>query len=115
MVKNIIAKEFKEKIFDYDNETEWNFKGTKPVICDYFASWCGPCKLLAPVLEEVSNEHPEIDFYKVDTELESELSIQFSIRSIPAVLYIPLNGTPKMVLGFSGKENIEKEIAKVFK
>jgi len=112
MVIDITAKEFKEKIFDYDNEKEWKFKGTKPTLVEYGASWCNPCKMLAPVLDEISNEHPEINFYKVDTEVESELSLQFAIRSIPAVLYIPLDGQPKMVTGFGGKESIEELLKK---
>lgn len=113
MIENITTKEFKEKIFDYDKETEWKFKGTKPAVIDYFADWCSPCKLLSPVLEEISNEHPEIDFYKVDTEIEGDLSIQFGIRSIPSILYIPLHGQPKMVGGFGGKDSIEKMILNI--
>lgn len=114
MANLINAQEFKEKIFDYAKETEWKFKGDKPVIIDFYADWCGPCKMLAPVLEEIANEHPEIDVYKVDTETEAELSVQFGIRSIPSVLYIPLEGQPTMVSGFGGKDAIEDSIKNLF-
>ena len=112
------AEDFKNKVFDYTNKTEWEFSGDKPAIIDFYADWCGPCKMVAPVLEELSAEFEgKIDIYKVDTEAEQELSAVFGIRSIPSMLFIPMNDTPKMQAGALPKnaltEIIEKELLAV--
>lgn len=114
----LTAEEFKNKVFDYTNKTEWEFAGDKPAIIDFYADWCGPCKMVAPVLEELSNEFEgKIDIYKVDTEAEQELSAVFGIRSIPSMLFIPMNEAPKMQAGALPKnaltEIIEKELLAV--
>lgn len=111
----LTAEEFKNKVFDYTNKKEWEFAGDKPAIIDFYADWCGPCKMVAPVLEELSNEFEgKIDIYKVDTEAEQELSAAFGIRSIPSMLFIPMNEAPKMQAGALPKnaltEIIEKEL-----
>lgn len=111
----LTAEEFKNKVFDYTNKKEWEFSGDKPAIIDFYADWCGPCKMVAPVLEELSNEFEgKIDIYKVDTEAEQELSAVFGIRSIPSMLFIPMNEAPKMQAGALPKnaltEIIEKEL-----
>jgi thioredoxin 1 len=88
------TKDFKENIFDYELEKEWKFKGTLPVIVDFYADWCGPCKMVAPVLEELSEEFKDqLVIYKVDTGAETELSSVFGIQSIPTFLFIPVEGT----------------------
>jgi thioredoxin len=109
------TEDFKNKVFDYTNKKEWEFAGDKPAIIDFYADWCGPCKMVAPVLEELSTEFEgKIDIYKVDTEKEQELSAAFGIRSIPSMLFIPMNDTPKMQAGALPKnaltEIIEKEL-----
>ena len=109
------TEEFKKKVFDYTENTEWKFAGDKPAIIDFYADWCGPCKMVAPILEELSKEYDgKIDIYKVDTEKEQELSAVFGIRSIPSMLFIPINDTPKMQAGALPKnalvEIIEKEL-----
>lgn len=114
----LTAEEFKNKVFDYTNKTEWEFAGDKPAIIDFYADWCGPCKMVAPVLEELSKEFEgKIDIYKVDTEAEQELSAVFGIRSIPSMLFIPMNDAPKMQAGALPKnaltEIIEKELLAV--
>jgi thioredoxin len=89
----ISAADFKEKIFDYEKEQEWNYKGEIPAIIDFYADWCGPCKAVAPVLEELATEYDgKLLIYKLDTEKEAELSALFGIQSIPTLLFIPLNG-----------------------
>lgn len=94
------TQDFKEKIFDYTKETEWKYYGTKPAIVDFYADWCGPCKMVAPVLEQLSEEYANrIDIYKVDTEAEMELSVAFGIQSIPSFLFIPLGETPSLEPG----------------
>lgn len=88
------TKDFKENIFDYELEKEWKFKGTLPVIVDFYADWCSPCKMVAPVLEELSEEFKDqLVIYKVDTGAETELSSVFGIQSIPTFLFIPVEGT----------------------
>jgi thioredoxin len=114
-MENLTVETFKEKVFDYSNNTEWKFAGTKPAIIDFYADWCGPCKVVAPILEELSVEHPEIDFYTIDTEAQNELAASFHIKSIPSILFIPLNGLPQMSLGAIPKDKFEEAIKQIFK
>lgn len=111
----LTTQKFKEDIFDYTTEKEWNYKGDKPAIIDFYADWCGPCKMVAPILEELSNENPDVIIYKVDTEVEQELSAVFQIRSIPSILFIPKDRQPMMQAGALPKnalqEIIDKELA----
>ncbi len=108
---------FLDEVFDYTTQKDWNFKGNKPAIIDFYADWCGPCKMVAPILEELSNEYDELVIYKVDTEVEQELSAVFQIRSIPSMLFIPLDKQPMMQAGAlpkgTLKEIIEKELGVV--
>jgi thioredoxin 1 len=105
---------FIQDVFDYTTEKEWKYKGGKPAIIDFYADWCGPCKMVAPILEELSNEYPNLLIYKVNTEIEQELSAVFQIRSIPSMLFIPLDKQPMMQAGAlpksTLKEIIEKEL-----
>lgn len=103
---------FKDEIFDYSQSQEWKFKGEKPAIIDFYADWCGPCKMVAPILEELSNENPDITIYKVDTEVEQELSAVFRIRSIPSMLFIPMDAQPIMQAGALPKHVLEEIIQK---
>ncbi len=107
-------EQFIQEVFDYTTEKEWKFKGSKPAIIDFYADWCGPCKMVAPILEELSALYPDVTIYKVDTEVEQELSYVFQIRSIPTMLFIPLDKQPMMQAGALPKatliEVIEKEL-----
>ncbi len=97
---NLTTEDFKEKIFDYDSGEEWQYKGDAPAIIDFYADWCGPCKTVAPVLEELSKEYEnKVHIYKIDTEKEAQLSALFGIQSIPTFLFIPLEGAPMMQRG----------------
>ena len=108
--KKLTTEEFKTKVFDYTKSNEWKFAGTKPALIDFYADWCGPCKMVAPILEELSEEYGDkLDIYKVDTEVEQELSAVFGIRSIPSMLFIPVSDQPKMQAGALPK-NVLKEI-----
>ena len=108
----LTAQKFKDEIFDYTTETEWKYKGQKPAIIDFYADWCGPCKMVAPILEELSDENPEIIIYKVDTQVEQELAAVFQIRSIPSILFIPIDKQPMMQAGALPKHVLEDVINK---
>ena len=102
---------FKDKIFNYETEQEWKFKGDKAAIIDFYADWCGPCKSIAPILEELSDQYKEqLVIYKIDTDKETELSSLFGIQSIPTLLFIPLNGNPMVQKGALSKNFLQQII-----
>ena len=106
-VTYLTTKEFRTRIFDYTANKEWQYKGDKPCVVDFYTTWCGPCKRLAPIMEELSQTYcDQVKFYKVDTERERELAGVFRISSIPQVLYIPVEGQPMILKGLYPKENI---------
>jgi thioredoxin 1 len=110
MTIHLTTEEFKNRVFDYTTEHEWKYKGTLPAIIDFYADWCGPCKMVAPILEELGKEYKDkVLIYKVDTEVEQELSAVFGIRSIPTFLFIPMEGQPMMQPGALPK-NVFKEV-----
>lgn len=105
MTENLTKQDFLDKVFDYENEKEWNYKGDTPCIIDFWADWCQPCKMVAPVLEELSNEYEgKVKVYKVNTEVEQELAAVFGIRSIPSLLFVPKDEKPQMAAGALPKE-----------
>ncbi|MFO7799173.1 thioredoxin [Rhodohalobacter sp.] len=109
--EHLTKESFLEKVFDYENNQEWNFKGDKPAIIDFYADWCGPCKMVAPIIEELSDKYEgQVDIYKIDTEAEQELSAVFGIRSIPSILFIPVDGQPQMAAGALPKSQFIKLI-----
>lgn len=96
----LTTADFKEKIFNYETEKDWIYKGELPAIVDFYADWCGPCKMVAPILEELAIKYDgQITIYKVDTEKERELSDVFGIQSIPSLLFIPKDSDPMMQPG----------------
>jgi len=107
--------DFLSKVADYEtNPTEWKYLGDKPCIIDFYASWCGPCKAIAPILEDLAKEYDgQIYIYKVDTEAEQELAGAFGIRSIPSILFCPMNGTPQMAMGAMPKSSFKNAISEV--
>ncbi len=112
---NLTKADFLEKIANYEaNPTEWNYLGDKPAIIDFYADWCGPCKMVAPILEELAEEYKDqIYIYKVDTEKEQELAAAFGIRSIPSLLFIPQEGQPQMAQGALPKASFKDAIEQV--
>lgn len=105
---------FIDKIFDFENEKEWKFKGKNPVIIDFYADWCGPCRMVGPLLEELAEKYSDkMGIYKVDVDDQSELAVIYGIRSIPVLLFIPVEGDPQMSVGALSKPALEKAINEV--
>ena len=104
--------EFKNKVMDFEKDPDnWNYKGDKPAIIDFYATWCGPCKATAPILDSLAEEYKDkIIVYKVDVDKEQELASMFGIRSIPSLLFIPMQGDPKMQVGAMGRMDLENAI-----
>ena len=110
---SLITKEqFIKEVWNYqESPQEWKFLGDKPVIIDFYADWCGPCKIASPILEEVSNEYAgKLKVYKIDTQKERELAGVFGIQSIPAFLYIPVEGKPVMMAGIGRSKEETKNM-----
>ena len=109
MTEHLTKETFLSKVFNYEVNKEWKFEGDKPCIIDFYADWCGPCKMVAPILEELAVEYGDkLNIYKVDTEKELELASAFGIRSIPSLLFVPKAGQPQMAMGALPKETFEK-------
>jgi len=112
---HITKDEFIKKVSNYEsNPSEWKYLGDKPCIIDFYADWCGPCKMVAPILEDLAKEYNDkIYVYKVDTEAEQELAGAFGIRSIPSILFCPMNGAPQMAQGALPKATFKEAIENV--
>ncbi len=110
-MEHLTAASFKQKVFNYETSKQWKYEGDLPCIIDFYADWCGPCKMVAPVLDDLSKEYKgKIRVYKVDTDKEQELASVFGIRSIPSILFIPKSGQPQMSMGALPKESFIKAI-----
>lgn len=110
-MQTLSTQEFKDKVFDYEANKEWSFKGSKPVVLDFFAEWCGPCKRLTPTLEQMSKEYNgNVEFYKIDIDAEPDLASAFGIMSVPTLLFIPTSGEPQMAQGALPKDTLQKAI-----
>jgi thioredoxin len=108
---HLTAQDFREKVFDYSSRQEWSYEGELPAIIDFYADWCGPCKMVAPVLDELAKEYDgKLLIYKVNTDIEQELSYVFNIQSIPTMLFIDANGQAMMQPGAFPKHVFKKLI-----
>ncbi len=113
MAEQMTKDGFLEKIFDYENKKEWDFQGDLPAVIDFYADWCGPCKMVGPIIEELSREYEgKVNFFKIDTEAEQELAMAFGIQSIPSLLFIPKEGKPQMAAGALPKDTLKDVIDK---
>jgi thioredoxin len=113
-MEHLTKETFLTKVFDFEKNQEWKFEGNLPCLIDFYADWCGPCKMVAPILEELSKEFEgKINIYKVNTEVEQELSAAFGIRSIPSLLFCPKEGKPQMAMGALPKQAMTDAINEV--
>lgn len=111
MPEHLTKQKFLEKVFNYEKNKEWKFEGELPCLIDFYADWCAPCKMVAPIMEELSEEYKgKVNFYKINTENEQELAGAFGISSIPSLLFIPKKGQPQMAVGALPKETMVKVI-----
>ena len=116
MVEQLSKDAFKKKVFDFENHSAWKYERDLPCVIDFYADWCGPCKMVAPIMEELAQEYEgKVLFYKVDTQVEQDLAAMFGIQSIPSILFVPANDKPQMAVGALPKESMEKAIADVLK
>ncbi len=105
MTEHLTIDTFKEKVFNFEQSKDWKYEGKLPCIIDFYADWCGPCKVVAPILEELAEEFDgKLHVYKVNTEEERELAGVFGIQSIPSLLFVPKEGQPQMAMGALPKE-----------
>lgn len=111
MAEHLNKQGFLEKVFDYEKNKEWKFEGAVPAVIDFWAPWCGPCRMVGPVIDELSKEYEgKVNFYKVNTDDEQELASVFGIRSIPSLLLVPMDGQPKMAVGALPREALKRAV-----
>jgi len=116
MLEHLTVDTFKSKVFNYVDNKEWKYEGTVPCMIDFYADWCQPCKMVAPILDELQAEYGEkIVIYKVNTEEQQELAAVFGVQSIPSLLFVPAEGQPQMAQGALPKETFKKAISDVLK
>ncbi len=114
MMEHLTKESFLKKVFNFEQNKDWKYEGDLPCLIDFYADWCGPCKMVAPVLEELAKEYEgKILIYKVDTEAEPELAGAFGIRSIPSLLFCPMDSQPQMAMGALPKSTLKKAIDEV--
>ena len=107
---------FLTRVFDYTdkNATEWKYKGDKPCIIDFYATWCGPCKIIAPTLKELAKEYKDsIYVYKVDVDKQKRLAGTMGIQSMPTIVFIPIKGQPQVIVGAAGKDTFHRAVKEV--
>ena len=109
---HLTKAEFLSKVANFEaNSAEWKYLGDKPCIIDFYATWCGPCKIVAPILEDLANEYNgQIYVYKVDVDAEPAIAAAFGIQSIPTIFFCPMTGNPQVSQGAMQKEDFQKTI-----
>jgi len=115
-MESLTKEAFLQKVFNYEQSKEWKFEGELPCIIDFYADWCRPCKMVEPVLQEISEEYQgKLNIYRVNTQDQQELAAAFGIRSIPSLLFVPLKDKPQMAVGALPKNSIIEAVEKVLK
>lgn len=115
-MENLTKETFIEKVFDYENNKDWKFEGDKPTLIDWYTDWCNPCKALIPVLEELNEEYKDkVNIYKINVDDQHELGTAFGIKSVPSLLFIPMDEEPQMAQGGMTKSTLEKALKEILK
>ena len=116
MTEHLTKDAFVTKVYDYEKNSEWKFEGEVPTIIDFWAEWCGPCKMISPVLDEIAKQYDgKLNVYKVNVDEEVDVASAFGIQSIPSLLFIPMNEKPRLAVGALPKANILKLVKDVLK
>ena len=116
MIEHLNEDSFKSKVFNWETNKEWKFEGELPCLIDFYADWCQPCKMVAPILEELQNEYAgKLNIYKVNTEEQQRIASMFGIQSIPSLLFVPIGDQPQMAMGALPKETFKQAFAEVLK
>ena len=116
LMESLSKESFLQKVFNYEQNKEWKFEGKLPCIVDFYADWCGRCKMVEPILQELAQEYQgKLNIYRVDTQAQQELAAAFGIQSIPSILFVPLRDKPQMAVGALPKETLKKTIKDVLK
>jgi len=111
MAEHLTKETFLSKVFNFEKNKEWKYEGDIPAVIDFWAPWCGPCRAVGPVIDELSKEYAgKVHFYKVNTDEEQELAGAFGIRSIPSLLFVPMMGQPKMAVGALPKDALKQAV-----
>ena len=114
IVIHLTDDSFKKMVFNYEKNKDWKYEGSRPAIIDFYADWCGPCRQLSPVVEEIAKEYSgKIDIFKVDTEKERMLAQKLGITGLPTLLFIPAKGKPQVTMGVLPKESLVKAINEI--
>jgi len=113
-VVHLTTQEFKNKVFNYEVNKDWKYAGELPAIIDFYADWCGPCKMVAPILQDIAKDYAgKLIVYKVDTESERELAAAFGISSIPTLLFVPTTGKPQAAMGALPRQSFDNAINEI--
>jgi thioredoxin 1 len=116
MAEHLTKETFLEKVFNYEENEDWKYNGDIPCVIDFYADWCAPCKMVAPIVEELSTEYEgKVNFYKINTDEEQEIAGLFGIQSIPSILFVPKEGQPQMAVGAIPKDSFRQAIKEVLK
>ena len=115
-MESLTKDSFLQKVFNYEQNKEWKFEGKLPCIIDFYADWCGPCKMVEPILQELAQEYEDkLNIYRIDTDAQRELAAAFGIQGIPSLLFVPLNDKPQMATGALPKNAIKKAINEILR
>jgi len=107
---------FKKNVWDYSQNSTWKYEGNKPIIIDFYADWCRPCKMIAPHLKAIQSEYGnKLQVYKINTDKNPQLANLFKIRSIPTILFVPADGVYKQIVGYRSKQQFEEIVQTVLK